>query len=619
MGKVVRFRNKGRKKNRSTRRPKSTTCPQKHREVWQVAMVRMPFWIDNPDDPPAFRPWNAMAFSLTQDLIEGSDVGPRGERNEDWIFESIHKLRKLCGRGPDCIEISDPGMESILRDSPDLANVEIVHRPTLAGLNLVVDRMAENFGTESRIMPPATSVPGLTTEHLQNFARSFERFFEAAPWTELENEDIIRIESPVPDPSLRHLTVMGAAGEEFGLMSMEHIEDVRRFGDIPPAEILQTTSLWSVSLFEPHMLHFREHDLWEDEGFPLFDAGLIPAAVRFGPKDRLRRTSPKVLAFIESILLALAETTLEDLDAESWSRTVTTGAGTRTLEFSLLDSGDPIEDNDELGNLPHPVLIERARLQMDGGRAVEDDPRRQAQELAYNAMEAHGRRRKSLARKALKLWPECVDALGILAASETDPVEAIKLLERAVEAGRKDLGEQAFTDDVGHFWGLTETRPYMRVRYSLAHGLWETGRTGDALDHFRDLLRLNPGDNQGVRFFFAPALIQTGHFDETERLLMAFKDDCGAWWAFTWALLTFLTQGDHALARRRLTAAFKTNPYLAPMLIGRMDLPPNTPSYFQFGEVTEAQALIFDLLPVWSASEGAIEWTTKRWDYFNRE
>lgn len=619
MGKVVKFRNKSRKKKRSTRPRKSNTSPRKQREVWQVAMVRLPFWIDNPDDPPAFRPWNAMAFSLTQDLVGSSEVAPRGKPDDALIFDAIHMLRELCGQGPDCIEISDPGMELILRDSPDLATVQIVHRPTLAGLNLVVDRMADDFDIDSRIIPPALSVPGLTKEDLQSFARAFERFFKAAPWTELENEDIIRIDSSIPDPSLRHMTVMGAAGQEFGLAMMENLEGLHRLGDIDPIELLQTTSLWSVSLFEAKMLHFREQDLWEDEGLPLFDNGLIPAAVRYGPKSRLRRASPEVLAFIAAVLAALAETTPEDLDAESWSRTVTTDAGTTTLEFSLLDPGDPLEDNDEFGNFPSPFFMERARRQGERESSDEDALRGQAQELAYEAMETHGRRRKSLARKALSLWPDCVDALGILAASEPNPDEAIKLLERAVETARKDLGKKAFTDQVGHFWSLTETRPYMRIRLALAQALWETGRRELALDHFRELLRLNPWDNQGVRFLFAPALIQEGRLDEAEQLLTDFKDDRGAWWAYTWALLTFLTQGDTALAKRRLTAAFKTNPHLAPLLIGRKSLPSNPPPYFQYGEETEAQALILDLLPAWSASKGAIEWTTKRWNHFNRE
>jgi tetratricopeptide repeat protein len=42
--------------------------------------------------------------------------------------------------------------------------------------------------------------------------------------------------------------------------------------------------------------------------------------------------------------------------------------------------------------------------------------------------------------------------------------------------------------------------PYMRARLGLAHSLWTAGRRDEAVQHLQDMLRLNPGDNQGVRY-----------------------------------------------------------------------------------------------------------------------
>lgn len=85
-------------------------------------------------------------------------------------------------------------------------------------------------------------------------------------------------------------------------------------------------------------------------------------------------------------------------------------------------------------------------------------------------------------------------------------------LERE-EQNLRDLPLSRFTPPnisetgVGHFWGINETRPYMRARYhlgdSLLNGFATIGGPIDAvqttLDHFLDMMRLCRGDNLGLR------------------------------------------------------------------------------------------------------------------------
>jgi tetratricopeptide (TPR) repeat protein len=88
----------------------------------------------------------------------------------------------------------------------------------------------------------------------------------------------------------------------------------------------------------------------------------------------------------------------------------------------------------------------------------------------------------------------------MLASLTTKSEEKLKLLRQAVAAGERYAGEEAFTHDVGHFWGILETRPYMRARYRLGEALWHSGDQQQALSHYQDMLRLNPCDNQGIRY-----------------------------------------------------------------------------------------------------------------------
>ena len=72
-----------------------------------------------------------------------------------------------------------------------------------------------------------------------------------------------------------------------------------------------------------------------------------------------------------------------------------------------------------------------------------------------------------LARQALELWPDCADAYVLLAENAGSRPQALDLYQKRVKAGARALVPATFARDVGHFWGLLETRPYLRARLGL--------------------------------------------------------------------------------------------------------------------------------------------------------
>lgn len=52
-------------------------------------------------------------------------------------------------------------------------------------------------------------------------------------------------------------------------------------------------------------------------------------------------------------------------------------------------------------------------------------------------------------------------------------------------------------------WGLIDNRPFLRCLHGYGLCLWRTGRVTEAKAGFERMLRLNPSDNQGVRFLMA--------------------------------------------------------------------------------------------------------------------
>lgn len=253
------------------------------------------------------------------------------------------------------------------------------------------------------------------------------------------------------------------------------------------------------------------------------------------------------------------------------------------------------------------LLASLARLSDDPG----DEALDLAQEKAFDAMAGPtARKRVALAREALALSPRCADAYLVLAQETRDPGKALGLYRQAVAAGAESLGDAAFDDDVGSFWGLIQTRPYMRARHELALALWSGGARDEAIDHYQDMLRLNPNDNQGIRYLLIDALLELGLDARAAALLKRYKDDGSAAWAWSGALLAFRRTPGGAAARKALSKAVETNPHVPDYLLGR-PLPAKLPAYIGRGDEDEAIAYVHDAAGAWTAAPGARAWVSQ--------
>lgn len=263
-------------------------------------------------------------------------------------------------------------------------------------------------------------------------------------------------------------------------------------------------------------------------------------------------------------------------------------------------------------NLPDRRALESVLAQL--GHSIQGQPRGatpldQAQELMYQAFEAPDEQtRVQLAREALAISPDCADAYVLLAEHAPRRKEALTLYEQGVAAGERALGPEVFEREAGHFWGILETRPYMRARLGLAHALWTAGRRDEAAQHLQDMLRLNPGDNQGVRYTLAGFLLFLDRDDELEQLLQQYPDEGTAAWAYTRALLAFRRHGDTPEAVKLLKAALKANKHVPDFLLGREFPPSEQPDYYGRGDRNEALEYIASFMASWKATPGAVAW-----------
>jgi tetratricopeptide (TPR) repeat protein len=149
----------------------------------------------------------------------------------------------------------------------------------------------------------------------------------------------------------------------------------------------------------------------------------------------------------------------------------------------------------------------------------------------------------------------------------------------------------------------------MRARHGLAMRLWKSGAPDEAVGHYHDMLRLNPDDNQGIRYLLLDCLLILGRDSEVEKLLRRYKDDGAAAWLWSEALARFRREGDSEKARKALVRASGSNAHVADYLLGRKKLPRQLPALVSWGGEDEAIAYVsHNGAQAWAAAPGAFAW-----------
>ncbi len=263
--------------------------------------------------------------------------------------------------------------------------------------------------------------------------------------------------------------------------------------------------------------------------------------------------------------------------------------------------------------LPIPGRMETFLSQFTGRK--EGGPLDAAQDVMYEAWEEQSpSRRIALARKALLISPDCADAYVLLAQeSVRSPKVAAELYRKGMEAGERAIGSVKFKEFEGHFWGILETRPYMRARFGLAQLLWELGERGEAVGHYQEMIRLNPNDNQGIRDVLIACLLDLNRNNEVHALLGQYKDDPTAQMAYSSALVAFRMNGDTPQSRNLLFIALQGNRFVPSYLLGAKRIPRNLPDHVGFGDKSEAVAYSGDNMSAWKSTPGALEWLRMNW------
>ncbi|PIL36807.1 hypothetical protein GSI_00497 [Ganoderma sinense ZZ0214-1] len=242
-----------------------------------------------------------------------------------------------------------------------------------------------------------------------------------------------------------------------------------------------------------------------------------------------------------------------------------------------------------------------------------------SQEAAKNLQKAEDLCRRRKPEQALPYLfkamedPNNLDAIVQMAFLMPTMDMGVRLLEEGEAKGRAQLrqilGPTCFDDDdeyVGHFWGVIETRPYMRVLQAIVRLAFENKDFNKSANAIIEMLRLCPGDNMGQRYWLGSVLLQAGRTADALSFAQVWFDPeyYGNWpprggcefkppsqavlsgevierlkkgghtsLLYTAALASYKLWGDCEIAKQYLQCAANVNPHVLMKILARVDRP----------------------------------------------
>jgi len=637
-----------------------TDLPQES-ESWFLISRRLHTWLELDDGSPA-RPHMLLLVNLDKQIIAGVDVSPQPASTEiiqNFLIKTMCEPAKLVQQEPH-------RPKEILFDDEDLRNslapilVEIGISSSHQSPPKEIDGLVANFEdmlySADPSPPGLLTVEGVTPEMIADLFDAAALFYRAAPWEHLNDAQPLAVYIKELEKTI-YVQLMGNARLEFGLLVYWDWEDLLHTftATNDPLDQLPPGGWRSITFEDADPIPMDDLEAIEKYGWKIAGERAYPLLITYTRETIERPTRAEMLVY-ESLLRAVPsfvaghlipnpEGDYQSVDGEfevnthdgPLTMTISYPAGELPFDYQIPQDEIPFQDfgynnfmTDEnkdyttLSRQPEDMVLDGLRSR-EGSMAdcfgnLDSDKTRgdlqKAQGLMYQAWEeTDSKLRIKIADQALDISPLCADAFVMLAEEKAEDLEeAIQYYRKGVEAGECVLGENFFTENTGHFWELVETRPYMRARQGLAECQSASGDNDQAIINLQDMLRLNPMDNQGVRYSLLALLLEQGEDDSARTLIGDYSDDQFAGWIYTRALLGFQREGISTRVNQILQQAILQNPHVPAFLTGRAPLPEELPPYMGIGKESEAIHYVMDHYNNWWKTSGAIDWLKTVYD-----
>lgn len=193
-----------------------------------------------------------------------------------------------------------------------------------------------------------------------------------------------------------------------------------------------------------------------------------------------------------------------------------------------------------------------------------------------------------------------------LFASNDDGEMTIEDYQEYIDDFKKNVGEEFFKENEGNFWAIPETRTFMGCLFEQTLLFWQNNEKDKAIDQLKYVLKLNPRDDQGVRYVLLAYLLELDMLEDAQSLMMSYGDDYSTYWSFCELLLDIKKQEDSAIIEMEFGMCVECNEYVVPYLIGDEKIPSDAVGSYDDGDRNEAIFYVQSAGDAWFNDKNAL-------------
>ncbi len=220
---------------------------------------------------------------------------------------------------------------------------------------------------------------------------------------------------------------------------------------------------------------------------------------------------------------------------------------------------------------------------------------------------------KRYCMQAIERDPACAEAYVLLASIQrANPEQALKVLAAGIATG--ETRRPALPADVS-VWQDHAYRDVLRLRFARAELLVSMKRLTEAIAAYREILRIEPEDNIGVRYKLVPLLVVDNQIEEAAQLVEAFSsgaDAAGSAYVCWNRTLIAYVRGGAKEAGPLLETALAANEFVAEELLYPEPFPDSIPDSYYIGSPEEAMVYAEESYAAWRKVKGVRAWLRRK-------
>ena len=242
------------------------------------------------------------------------------------------------------------------------------------------------------------------------------------------------------------------------------------------------------------------------------------------------------------------------------------------------------------------VLQEFIPLYNSGKLNYEYSNKVEAYEFLEKARDAKSEKEEiKFVKKALEVDPDCLEAKVMLALNQDDFMVIYRDLEQALEDEKNRLQKLGYftKENMGHFYGIFETREYIKAMNSLARIYANDGLIGKAISLAREIIRLNENDNTGVRYLLMGLYAYMEDYSSMKKLYNKYSEE--NLFMLVPFMIYYFKQAKYDEAEKYLDRIKKVNKNFVSYFENMEDYDDDLPPYYSIGDISEVKTVSHEL------------------------